>query len=143
MSFFYAERADKNGNQLLTSYGNLKSAEKYGGADASIVEGLRYAHFSESCTRLRINEEKGGTLVRSYLRNSNPPEGSGQGRYVLWGKTNGQWSETEHRSSSYGTANNLMKSLISAYEALVLLDEGPEPETKEKTSTQSFSYDDL
>lgn len=127
MSFHYAIRNDKVGNLLITSYGNLKSAEKYGGADADIQDTLYYAEFKDGFKTLNLNEEGKGSIVRSVMKNTSPPEATG-GRYVLWGKTQGTWSETAFAVSSYGAANTLMKSLIPAYEALMVVDVGPEAE---------------
>lgn len=142
MTFFYANRVDKSGNQLLTSYGNLKSAEKYGGAEADISEGEWRAEFSNSLQSLRIAPNVDGPVVRSYMKNnSQPTEGGGDGRYVLWGKIGGVWAQTGFTFSNYGAGNTLMKSLIGAYQALLIVDTGKE--TPARSASKPLNLEDL
>jgi len=146
MSYFYANRTDKNGNTLVTSYGNLKSAEKYGGADADISDTLLHAQFSDDFSRLAlVADDNGGKnpVARSYMKNVNPPQDV-HGKYVIWGKSGGVWSKTPFACSSYGAANTLMKSLLAAYESLVVVEtDGDEDEQDMPTRFTRMALDNM
>ena len=135
--YYYANRADRNGNQLLTSYANEKSAVKYGGADSEITNTEYRAEFSDDFVRMRIAEDASGPVVRSFMKNINPVGETG-GRFVLWGKADGVWGKTPFSFSSYGAANTTMKAMISLYEAMVVLDDGDESVKREPGTPMSF-----
>lgn len=142
-SYFYADRTDSKGNRLLTSYPNAKSAEKYGGADADVTNTLYRADFDADKTKLRISEKGNGAVVRSFMQNSSEPQSHnvGDGQFQLWGKIGGVWSQTDFSFDAYGTANTMMKTMISAFQAMLVLDAGGAPAPRSNYVPRGF--DDL
>lgn len=128
---FYANRIDKDGNQLLTSYANEKSADKYGGAGAQRTNGILRASFTDG--KLSVNETNKGPIVRSLLKNHGQAVSMASGNFVMWAKQNGEWSETTYRFDSYGAANTLMKAMINIYEALMIIDDNDSPAAQKAT----------
>lgn len=127
---FYCTKIDKNGNKLTSSYTSKKGADKYG-AGCDIVEKIYRADFSDpSQMHLREGDFK-GPLVRGILKNNNPQLGpTVKGRFVIWAKRDSRWFETVFHFPSYSAANTAMKSMISEYEAMALIDnEEDEAET--------------
>ena len=120
--FYYANRLDKDGNTLLTSYANQKSADKFGGVASAKFVGTHRADFTEDLTALKISEVSEGPIVRSFMRNNGKVEASTSGRYSIWSKIDGKWGPLPFRFDAYGAANTLMKALIPSFESLVVLD---------------------
>ena len=123
--YYYAARTDKNGNRLLTSYGNAASQKKYGGPDARLFSGvytrnLESSEFAELDNPMAYDFEA-EEVVRSRIHNPNP-SGS-HGKFVIKRLDNNEWKETQFRSNSYGTANSIMKALAEIYSDLIVVEE--------------------
>lgn len=131
---FYCTKIDKNGNTLTSSYTSKKGADKYG-VGCNVEETVLRADFTDSkILSIRTkNEHFDGPVIRGILKNSNPPSGVEQGRYVIWGKQNGTWTQTVFHFPSYSAANTAMKSMIAEYEVMAILDmDGSDVEVETK-----------
>lgn len=118
MTYFYASGDDKAGNRLVTSYKQEAQAKKYR-VGADIVEGLRYLDVENST----LTAKDTGLLVRTIMTKQGASDVDADGKFVVWGKQNNIWFETQFKYGTYAAANAAVKgALISLYEACAVIE---------------------
>lgn len=123
MNYFYSTRRDKRQNVLMTSYETKTMVEKHGGGGK--VEHTVY-YINPKTGAIGTEPSEGSFVMRSYLRNDGEieelPDADEVGRFVVWVKSDGKWSQSKHSFNAYGEANNCMKNLVDYYESVGVID---------------------
>ncbi len=122
--FYYATRDDKDGNRLMTSYGNEASQKKYGGPEAKLHKGIVVRsqdsnEFAETDANKYDFESE--DLIRSRIHCPQPTGAIGKFKIQYLNDSN--WKDTDFRTNSYGTANTIMKALAPIYGDLCVVEE--------------------
>lgn len=128
--YYYADRQDKAGRRLITSYGKEAQARKYGGANARVDSKQRRMVLREDGTASMSTTGTDGLLLRTFMSNPNrTPSADEGGKFVVYGKIGDKWERTSFSYKTYATANSAVKSaLINMYDACAIVeDEGDAP----------------
>ena len=116
--YVYATRQDKNGANLTTSYNNKASAQKYGGAGATIWSGVRSIDLATMATS--SDENSGNPIIRSKIVSN--VVASNVGKFGIFAVIDGVLVDTKLRFGSYGAANTTMKALVAVYSTMYVLE---------------------
>lgn len=124
MPIFYATKIDKNGDKLTTGYLTSKNRARYA-AGAAFADTEIFANIENETLVLYNTEHTDlpkGYLLRGMIVNNNGVANTSAGRFVLLGKRDGSWNTTGFSFPDFSAGNSFMKSMVSSYQALALVD---------------------